>query len=508
MAASEIDQKFLGRLSEETAVSNPLLSSALYQVLGLSVILSRKLLRARKLRRLDPSRDTKSMSLYHHIIWLSREGLSITEVYILPYSQNGGSSPHCRVMAAKLRASFYHVFCLFHNHPPLSLASPTGNSPPSGPLTPRTSNGQNIPRRSPTKNERDRKAALRDAIPSMTSEVSYITNPYANEGPAQTPPPSYPVPPIPTGTPTRRTLTRPPGLNVPSKIQGSPPSSANFLLPPLNFVPAATAYFSTATLLARDLLSGSDPLRLSVALEHSAFLWDCARDFDGARKRSKHAIRAVYAATEGMNDSEFQDAAMLVQALGHIAQRGTTGTSTPSPDKRTEVKSTITRKSVANPVARPPSKTPTGNDATERSRKTPTADGTLQRPGVSHLPDAKAGLSGTQGRSTTLVDSSATGSNTAIDSQGRPFSTDSVKRSRANQNTKTRRHSPADHLNDKEKKRRLVERAEEEVIRRNSAKSSSAGGSRQTTPPGVVAERLKGQENITSKDFVDRASAR
>ena len=41
---------------------NPLLSSSLYQILGLSVTLSRKLYRARKLRKLDTSRDTKSLA--------------------------------------------------------------------------------------------------------------------------------------------------------------------------------------------------------------------------------------------------------------------------------------------------------------------------------------------------------------------------------------------------------------------------------------------------------------
>ena len=76
MASSDVDQKFLGRLATSIGSSNVLLSSALYQILGLSVLLSRKLYRARKLRKLDTSRDTKSLALYQHIIWLSREGLN------------------------------------------------------------------------------------------------------------------------------------------------------------------------------------------------------------------------------------------------------------------------------------------------------------------------------------------------------------------------------------------------------------------------------------------------
>lgn len=224
MAVSQIEEKILGRLAKQTAPSNPLLSASLYQILGLSILLSRKLVKARKLRKLDTSRDTKSLQLYHHIIWLAREGLSITEVYILPYCQDGEQGPECRVMAAKLRASFYHVFCLFHNHPPVSSRSHDSGSSPSSVLTPKANNAQTrqSPGRSPRNGKendgrrRSGKAPLRDPIPSMNSDTSYITNPYA-AGPAQTPPPLGPPPPIPSDA--RRTPTRPPGLtpiNIPA----------------------------------------------------------------------------------------------------------------------------------------------------------------------------------------------------------------------------------------------------------------------------------------------------
>lgn len=64
MAVSQIEEKILGRLAKQTAPSNALLSASLYQVLGLSILLSRKLVKARKLRKLDTSRDTKSLQLY------------------------------------------------------------------------------------------------------------------------------------------------------------------------------------------------------------------------------------------------------------------------------------------------------------------------------------------------------------------------------------------------------------------------------------------------------------
>lgn len=80
MASSAVDQKFLGQFAKNIATDNPLLSSMLYKILGLSVILSRQLIKARRERRLDPTRETKSLELYFHIIWLSREGLVLLEV--------------------------------------------------------------------------------------------------------------------------------------------------------------------------------------------------------------------------------------------------------------------------------------------------------------------------------------------------------------------------------------------------------------------------------------------
>ncbi|KAI4121307.1 MAG: hypothetical protein LQ347_006896, partial [Umbilicaria vellea] len=107
MASSEVDQKFLGLFAKNTGQDNPYLSAMLYKILGLSVLLSKKLVRARKLRKLDTTRDTKSLQLYHHIIWLSREGLVIIEQHILPMVQ---AYVELKVLAFKLRASFYHIY--------------------------------------------------------------------------------------------------------------------------------------------------------------------------------------------------------------------------------------------------------------------------------------------------------------------------------------------------------------------------------------------------------------
>ncbi|KAK0364142.1 hypothetical protein LTR94_012267, partial [Friedmanniomyces endolithicus] len=342
MAVSQIEEKILGRLAKYAAPSNPLLSASLYQVLGLSILLSRKLQKARRVRRLDITRDTRSLQLYHQIIWLAREGLSITEVYILPYCQDGEQGPECRVMAAKLRASLYHVFCLFHNHPPISTISPrsqeTRSSPSSG-RTPKGDNGQTT-RRSPGKSPRstressDRRrragsSGLRDPIPSMVSEASYVTNPYS--GPAQTPPPPGPPPPIPIEA--RRTPTRPPGL-APINIPAAQASAA-FLLPPLNFIPMTEEHFDTAQHLANSLLPPAHALRLSISLEHAAFLWECEKQYERSVRLAGRAVRTVYTSKEGLDDEEFADASALVQNLAAIVKRGRTEGLRPQPSQET-----------------------------------------------------------------------------------------------------------------------------------------------------------------------------
>jgi hypothetical protein len=312
MASLDFDQKFLGRVAKQTADSNPFLSDALYQILGLSVLLARRLIRARKLRKLDTSRDTPSLAAYQHILWMSREGLSILELYVLPYAQDNQHGPECRVLSVKLRASFYHIFCLFHNQPPVTttnMTSTDGRTPGAPPLhlSPGGGNGgrkAGPPGLSPPSKRAGKQPSLREPVDSIVSETSFVTNPYAGGGgPVGTPSPGPPI-------------NAPPGLN-PVPI----PQPSSFILPPLNFVPLASGYFATATSYATQFLHGSHPLRLSVALEHSAFLWDCCHDHDGSRRVARRAIKDVYRAQEAMDDTEFEDAAELVGILGRMMKR-------------------------------------------------------------------------------------------------------------------------------------------------------------------------------------------
>jgi hypothetical protein len=312
MASLDFDQKFLGRIAKKTEESNPYLSTALYQILGLSVLLSRRLIRARKLRKLDTSRDTPSLAAYQHILWISREGLSILELYVLPFAQDDQHGPECRVLSVKLRASFYHIFCLFHNQPPVTTTNMDSTDPRGPGLPPPTTSshtGNANARKAesyglapPTKHT-GKQPILREPIDSIVSETSFVTNPYPAGGPVGTPSPGP-------------TIIAPPGLN-PVPI----PQPSSFLLPPLNFVPLASGYFATATSYATSYLPGSHPLRLSVALEHSAFLWDCLHDHEGSRRIARRAIKDVYRAQEAMEDTEFDDAAELVGILGRMMKR-------------------------------------------------------------------------------------------------------------------------------------------------------------------------------------------
>lgn len=274
MASSEVDQKFLGRFAKATDRSYPYLSSKLYRVLGLSVILSKKLVRARRLRRLDTTRDTKSLQLYHHIVFLSREGLYIIEEYVLPMVEN--TRTHAlKVLCHKLRASFYHIYVLFHNEPSISQAA--------------------IPSYSPTTAEKGKAPVYRNSI--------------------------RPSPPLPEGGPVQPIGPLPPGLSPVSV----PKPSASFLLPAQNYIPRASECFDYACKLADTLLSGSHPVRLSVKTEYAAYLYDCLHDGEGSRRLAQVAIKEVYLAQEGMDDDMFEDAAELVGILGKMMKRGLGG---------------------------------------------------------------------------------------------------------------------------------------------------------------------------------------
>lgn len=302
MASSDVDQKYLGHLAASTSHDNPFLSGMLYKILGLSVILSKKLVRARKLRRLDTTRETKSLQLYHHIIWLSREGLVIMEQYILPMVQD---YVELKVLSYKLRASFYHIFVLFHNQP--AIHAPGISSLPCH-------------------------GARQNGAGDIAAKTTDFNPPPAEGGlvrydPRKTPPGLQPVQP--------------------------PKPASSFLLPALDYAPTATQCFCHAAALADALLPGSHPLRLSVKLEFAAYLYDCLHDADACRRLAKQAIADVYNAQEGMDDESFEDAAELVGVLGRMVKRGGK-TSSAGGSSHGRDQSPVDRQESTTPTTAPP----------------------------------------------------------------------------------------------------------------------------------------------------------
>jgi hypothetical protein len=281
MASSEVDQKFLGKLAKAVEQDNPLLASMLFKILGLSINLSAQLIKARKQRRRDAEKSAESLELYFHIIWLSREGLLMLEQYVLPMV---GNFVELKVLAYKLRASFYHIFVLFHNQPPVSsMGFGTPDTYALGgsldPTPPRVDKGKGV---------------VRGEQQVDTSDPDRATPPAQGlEGGPVGPPPGF-----------------------------GPEPAAAFLLPARDYLPMAQQCFRDAIGLAEALLWGSHSLRLSVKTEYAAFLYECVHDAEGSRRLAKDTINEVYEASEGIDNDMFYDACELVTVLGKMMKRG------------------------------------------------------------------------------------------------------------------------------------------------------------------------------------------
>lgn len=270
--------KFLGRFAANIRLDHPMLAQTLFQVFGNLVMLSDKVIKARKLRRLDTTRDTKSVDLYCRIIWYAREGLKLLEEYIIPMISSYGE---LKVLAYKLRASFYHLYVLFHNQPNIQFKAGGQITTPPGLKSPRA-----------TRADRGKGVDRGDGIIRPNS----VQPTHALEG-------------GPVG-------------GEPQHVQPPTEFAPNFLVAAEDYRPMALRSFQEASALAERLLWGSHPLRLSVKVEFSAFLYDCLHERDVSRQLAKAAIADVYNAQEGMDDEMFEDAAQLVGILTRMARRG------------------------------------------------------------------------------------------------------------------------------------------------------------------------------------------
>lgn len=277
MASSEVDQKFLGKLAKAVENDNPLLAQILFKILGLSLNLSSQLVTARKQRRQETGQGPP-LDLIFHIIWLSREGLMLLEQYVLPMV---GNYVELKVLAYKLRASFLHIFVLFHNTPPVSTMSAS---------TPENHASTTVPGLASNRADKGKGVARHDGDAALPVSLE---PPRALEGGPVGPPPGF-------------------GLEPPTA----------FLLKPGDYLPKAHEYFRYAVELAETLLWGSHSLRLSVKTEYAAFLYECVHDAEGSRKLANDTIAEVYNATEGVDDDMFTDACELVGVLTKMGKRG------------------------------------------------------------------------------------------------------------------------------------------------------------------------------------------
>ncbi|KAK0643089.1 14-3-3 domain-containing protein [Cercophora newfieldiana] len=281
MASSEVDQKFLGKLAKAVENENPLLAQILFKILGLSINLSSQLIKARKLRRHGAPETPESLELTFHIIWLSREGLVLLNQYVLPMV---GEYVELKVLAYKLRASFYHIYVLFHNTPPVSTMSLS---------TPEGQTSSSVPSIAPARTDKG-KGVARDEDQHAPQTPAQTTR--AFEGGPVGPPPGFGSEPL------------------------EPPTA--FLLEPGDYLPKAHRCFQEAVQLAEELLWGSHSLRLSVKTEYAAFLYECVHDREGSRKVAQTTITEVFDSTEGIADDMFVDSSELVDVLGKMMKRG------------------------------------------------------------------------------------------------------------------------------------------------------------------------------------------
>lgn len=366
------------------------LVGGLYQLVGILVMLSPYVYRARKLRKLDPTRETGSLKLYHKISFLAREGMDILEVSVLPYVLNGNYGGEAVVFVSHLRASLYHIFCLFRNDPPVT--SRVGDEKlyvypdnerdwplPHDPRKPRGNNLMidarnlnlaNLPIISPdgrivalpqnvqqnfAANTRGRRTPnKRDTITSIQSDSSFVTNPYAGAGAAGAAGGGVGVggavntPPLPGQAYSSVRPRYPPGFE--------PPNADNFILPRGDYLPITTFFFNYASITATRELPGSHPLRLSVELEYSAFQWDCLHMHKSARQRATQAIRVWNqdARGEALERSLQEDSTAHVAALLQMRKRqpwegtprvGDRGPLSGSPPRRAETSSRNNRAS-------------------------------------------------------------------------------------------------------------------------------------------------------------------
>ncbi|KAH0287960.1 hypothetical protein KCU62_g5605, partial [Aureobasidium sp. EXF-3399] len=307
MAITRVDRKVLAHLINYYVSDNRIVVETLRTVLGLSVMLEQKLSQARRLRQFDKIREARSLDLYQQILFLAKEGLALTEVHIAPHCGENAEGIY-QVMALKLRASFHHIFCLYHNTPPVRL------------LRPNEKKELSIFSINYMANRKSQEFNL-SASPNPSAK-SFVTNPYAANG--QAPPvlahePDKVSPKI--TLQSHAAPTRPPGLGMNATNFYEPPVPAStFLMPPLDYTPETKRLFERAAKFAENFLHPAHPLVLSLALERATFLIDCLSDYEKSLKVVKKAARAAWLARNPRH-ATWEDAMNIMREMSEILIR-------------------------------------------------------------------------------------------------------------------------------------------------------------------------------------------
>ncbi|SZF03585.1 unnamed protein product [Blumeria hordei] len=267
MAILEVDKKFLGQFACGVQNKHPLLAQNLYQVFGILTIMSTQLNEAYYLRVESRVQETQIVDLMNRVVWYAREGLKILEEYVFPMVANYRD---LRVLSFKLRASFYYLYTLFHNQPPLTFEPKQSTRACGQPPPYRKIDKVKVVDRNYSQPSSVRGTFYRQNSP--ISSFSGVSQPYSE-------------------------------------------FSRDFLLDYHDYRPITLQYFQEAASLADSILRANHPLRISIKVGYATYVSECLHDKEGSYQIASATVAETYNKQGPQNDEISSDATMLVEVL-------------------------------------------------------------------------------------------------------------------------------------------------------------------------------------------------
>lgn len=302
MALAEIDRKVLAHLINYYVSENRVVVENLRRVLGISVMLEEKLSDIQELRLFRIPLGARPVDAYRELLFLAKEGLALTEVFIAPHCGENADGVY-QVMALKLRASFHHIFCQYHNTPPVRQ------------LRQKKVEGLSALSAYYLASRQDQNFEL--AASPVPSVQSFVTNPYAAN--VQAPPILAHVP---ADAQPRTAPIYPPGLSAGTVNEyGFPVAASTFLMPALDYTPETKRLFELATKRAEITLHPAHPLVLSLALEQATFLMNCLGEYEKAFKVIKRAARTAYLVRKEVTKANWDDDIKIMNDMTDVLSR-------------------------------------------------------------------------------------------------------------------------------------------------------------------------------------------